>query len=130
MNRPASGWNDTRLDQILGNLLRLGVLTAAAIVLLGGCVFLARHGSERMPSYREFHGERALYRNVGAIVRGVLDGRGRGIIQFGLLVLIATPVARVVFSVIAFALERDYLYVAVTVSVLIVLLCSLFTAGQ
>ena len=51
---------------------------------------------------------------------------GRAIIQFGLLLLIATPVARVIFSAVAFAWERDYLYVAFTLAVLAVLTYSLF----
>jgi uncharacterized membrane protein len=47
------------------------------------------------------------------------------VIQFGLLLLIATPVARVVFSAIAFAVERDKLYVAFTLTVLAILTYSL-----
>ena len=50
--------------------------------------------------------------------------QGSGIIQMGLLLLIATPVARVVFSVFAFAVQRDSLYVAVTLVVLVVLALS------
>ena len=50
---------------------------------------------------------------------------GKSIIQFGLLLLIATPIARVMFSVVGFAVERDYLYVALTLIVLGVLLYSL-----
>ena len=51
---------------------------------------------------------------------------GRGIIQLGLLLLIATPVARVVFSVIGFVRQRDFVYVVLTLIVLAVLLYSLF----
>ena len=51
---------------------------------------------------------------------------GQAIIQFGLLLLIATPVARVAFAAIGFAMERDYLYVVITLIVLVVLLYSLF----
>ena len=43
------------------------------------------------------------------------------VIGFGLVLLIATPVARVVFSVVAFTLERDWLYVGITLFVLAVL---------
>ena len=57
------------------------------------------------------------------------DGRGRGWIQLGLLVLIATPIARVAFCIVAFALEHDRLYVLFTVIVLIVLLYSLIGSG-
>ncbi len=46
---------------------------------------------------------------------------GRGIIQLGLLLLVATPVARVIFSVAAFALQQDWIYVVITLIVLAVL---------
>jgi uncharacterized membrane protein len=52
--------------------------------------------------------------------------RGRSIIQFGLLLLIATPVARVLISAVAFALQRDRTYVLITLAVLGVLLLSLW----
>jgi uncharacterized membrane protein len=54
----------------------------------------------------------------------------KGIIQFGLLFLIATPIARVAFSVIAFALQRDRVYVSVTLIVLGLLLYSLVGGGR
>jgi uncharacterized membrane protein len=48
------------------------------------------------------------------------------VIMLGLLLLVATPVARVVFSVAGFLRERDFLYVVLTLIVLAVLLSSLF----
>ena len=46
--------------------------------------------------------------------------------QLGLLLLIATPVARVIFSAIVFAVENDRMYLLFTLLVLAVLLYSLF----
>jgi uncharacterized membrane protein len=48
------------------------------------------------------------------------------ITQLGLVVLVATPVVRVMASVVGFALEGDHIYTAITVGVLAVLLVSLF----
>jgi uncharacterized membrane protein len=112
-------WGDARIEEIVGNLLRAGVVVAA-----GAVVFLIRHGGQR-PQYGIFHGEPTELRSVAGIVRGALTGRGRGLIQLGLLLLVATPVARVVFSVIGFAIERDRAYVLITLTVLTVLLFSL-----
>jgi len=70
-------------------------------------------------------GEPTDLRSVSGIVKDALAFRGRGLIQLGLLVLIATPVARVAFSVAAFAMQRDRLYVVVALIVLAVLMCSL-----
>ncbi len=123
MTTPNADWNDDRVQHLLGRLLRAGVLIAGAVVLVGGIVFLAQYGST-LPDYRVFHGEPRILRRVPAIVRDALTLDGRGIIQFGLLLLVATPIARVVFSVIAFALERDYLYVMLTLFVLGILVYS------
>ena len=55
--------------------------------------------------------------------------RPGGLIMVGLLLLMATPVSRVAFSVFGFMHERDYLYVGLTLLVLGVLLYSLFAGG-
>jgi uncharacterized membrane protein len=124
MNKPAVAWTDQRVENIVADLLRAGVLLAASVVTLGGIIFLVRHG-RAMPEYARFVGEPLQYRTVSGIIRGSATFHGRNIIQLGLLLLIATPVARVAFSVIAFALERDRLYVVITLIVLAVLLFSL-----
>jgi len=124
MSKPLAAWTDERVEAIVGNLLRAGVVIAAAVVALGGAIFLARHGHE-IPHYRVFAGEPTDLRTVSGILTEALTFRGRNIIQLGLLLLIATPVTRVAFSVVAFALERDRLYVIVTLIVLAVLLFSL-----
>ncbi len=108
----------------MGNLLRAGVVTAATVVLLGGLVYLFHHGTEQ-PAYQVFRGEPATLRSVRGIVADALALRGRGIIQLGLLLLIATPIARVVFSMYAFMRQADRIYTAVTLIVLSVLLYSL-----
>ena len=123
---PTTGkWTDERFDALLGNVLRWGVITAAAVVALGAAVFLVRHGSER-PLYDVFRGEPTDLKTVPGIVGEAWSGRGRGLIQLGLLLLIATPVARVILSVGIFALQRDRRYVLITLIVLTGLLYSVF----
>ncbi len=124
MTGTGQGWSDARLAQWIGNLLRLGVATAASVVLVGGAVYLARHGLEA-PSYHAFRGEPSQLRTLGGILGEALGLRGRGIIQLGLLLLIATPIARVAFAALGFALERDRVYVVVSLIVLATLLFSL-----
>ena len=116
--------NEERVEQIMATLLRAGVLLAAGVVAAGGAVYLWRHGQE-CPQYTTFHGIADDLKHPAGIWRGVLAGRGRGLIQLGLLLLIATPVARVGFSVFAFERERDWTYVAITFFVLAVLIYSL-----
>lgn len=117
--------SDQRMDEIMGMLLRTGVILAACVVFAGGVIYLARH-REPVTNYRVFSGEPAELRHLPGIVRQAITLHGRGMIQLGLLLLIATPVARVAFSVFAFLRERDWIYVAVTLLVLMLLLYSLF----
>jgi uncharacterized membrane protein len=117
-------WTDRRMDVVIGNLLRFGVLVSAAVVLVGGIFYLARNG--RSPTdYRVFRGEPSDLRSVGGILRDAVALNGRGIIQLGLLLLIATPVARVAFSIFGFAEEHDRMYVVIASIVLLVLAYSL-----
>jgi uncharacterized membrane protein len=124
MGEPQTVWDDKRLEIILGKLLRAGVIMAATVVTVGGLLYLFRYG-DQYPNYRVFRGQPDSLRNVSGIVKAALSLQTRAIIQLGLLLLIATPVARVAFSVLAFARERDRTYVAITIIVLTVLLYSL-----
>ena len=119
-----AGWTDQRVESLMGNLLRFGVSLAAIVVLVSSGVYLARHGHEA-PRYHVFTGEPTALSYVPGIVGEALALHSRGLIQFGLLLLIATPVARVVFSVIAFGMQKDWIYVAITLIVLGLLCFSL-----
>jgi uncharacterized membrane protein len=122
------GWSDEKVEQIVGNILRFGVAAAALVAMAGGVLYLIRFGNT-MPNYAVFRGEPADLRSVPGIFRDVLSFHTRGLIQLGLLLLIATPVGRVVFSVVAFALQRDRTYIVVTLIVLGILLYSLAGGG-
>ena len=112
---------DNRMETIIGNLLRAGVILAAAVVAAGGIWYLAAFGGT-LPHYAQF---RPDVQGLGAL--GTLP-RPEGVILVGLLLLIATPIARVIFSLAAFALEHDRLYVVFTLAVLAILLYSLGTS--
>ena len=120
--------SDRRLEAIIGNLLRAGVVLAATTTSIGGVIYLA-HSGESLAHYRLFHGEPADLRQVRGVLSDASSGGGLAIMQLGLLLLIATPVARVAFSLAAFAVQRDGLYVVVTLVVLAVLTFSM-AGGQ
>lgn len=120
-------WTDLQLEQIIGNLLRAGVVLAAVVVFAGGVVYLLYHGFEH-PQYHTFHGEEGSLKSISGIVHDALALHSRGIIQLGLLLLVLTPISRVAFSAIGFLLEGDRMYVVITLIVLAVLLFSLFRA--
>jgi uncharacterized membrane protein len=113
------------VERFLGNLLRAGVVLAGVMVSVGALLYLAGHGAER-PDYGKFHAQPIELRSVGRLLGSAPSLDGPGIIQLGILVLIATPIARVAFSVGVFARAGDRRYVAITGVVLAVLAYSLF----
>lgn len=127
-NTPApqpGAWNDLRIETWVGVMLRTGVMLAAAIVLIGGILYLVHNHGPR-PDYTHFRSEPAAFVQPGAIMHGVAALHPESIIMLGLLVLIATPVARVVMCIVGFLFERDRLYTVVSSIVLLILLYSLF----
>lgn len=115
---------DKSLEIAIGRVLQAGVLLAAAVVLLGGVIYLF-HTSGPRPDYRHFHGVADGLRHPDQIWRGAMGGNAESVIQLGLLLLIATPVMRVILAVVGFLLERDRLYVWVSITVLAILIYSL-----
>lgn len=118
-------WYDQRIENIIAQLLRAGVLTAALVVIGGAVPYLGFHPRARV-NYHTFHGEPASLTSVHGIVSAAFSGQLAAIMQLGLLLLVATPVTRVIFSIFAFAVEGDRMYVFFTMLVLAVLLYSLF----
>lgn len=119
-----TGQPDEKMEIALGHLLRVSVLIAASVVLVGGVVFLFRHHGAPA-AHSAFVGEPEDLRSIPDILRGARQFHGRSIIQLGVLLLVGTPIARVVFSAAAFARQRDWLYVGLTAIVLSLLLFSL-----
>ncbi len=124
MQPTRSGLTDEKIQGVISLLLRIGVICASALVLAGGILYLVQHGNV-VPHYQTFQGEPSYLRTPAGVLISAMGLDSRGIIQLGLLLLVLTPVARVAFSVAAFALQRDRLYVCVTLVVLCVLLYNL-----
>ena len=124
-----SAISDARIDEIIGNLLRAGVVVSSLIVLIGAGLYLTNHGTES-PNYHIFRGEPSELSSIPGIIKQASTFSGRGVIQFGLLLLIATPVMRVAFTVVSFLVQRDKVYVGVTLIVLAVLIFSLTGGGR
>lgn len=119
--------DDRWLESMIGKLLRTGVLLAAATVFLGAVVYLMRHSSDRV-DYGRFVAAGDQVRSLAGVVHSAASLDSTGLIQFGLLLLIATPVARVVMAAAGFALEKDRLYTLVSLIVLGILVFSLMHA--
>jgi uncharacterized membrane protein len=118
---------DQKLEVAIGRMLQIGVMLAAAVVFVGGILYLRQVTGPR-PDYSHFTGVAERFRSPAEIVSYAFQGRARDIIQLGILLLIATPIARVVLAAAGFLVERDRLYFWVSLMVLAVLLYSLWRA--
>jgi uncharacterized membrane protein len=120
-----TNFKDTDIRVVIGWVLRIGVIVSTAVVAFGGIVYLYRHGHEIadhskfivLPAFVQTHG----------IISGIINFRGRSIIQAGIILLIATPVLRVFFSAIGFMIEKDYLYVGISLLVLLIIFISMLS---
>lgn len=116
---------DKDIQLLLGTLLRVGVLISSAVILLGGIVFLTTHTND-VVSFSEFKPEQTKFTSIGSVFEGLKAFDGIAIIQFGVLLLIFTPIARIVFSIFSFMIEKDYMYVLIGIIVLCVIITSLY----
>ncbi|MBS1532168.1 MAG: DUF1634 domain-containing protein [Bacteroidetes bacterium] len=126
LRRLGGHFRDADMQLIIGWILRTGVIASMAIVAIGGIFFVYRHG-HTVPDYRTFTRVPGALRNPKGVFEGVFDLRGQAIIQAGILLLIATPVIRVIFSAIGFMLERDRLYTFISLLVLLIIVVSSIT---
>ena len=118
---------DERLDRVIGIVLRTGVVLSAALVLIGGIAFVATH--PQAANHRKFHAEPSQLSTIGGVLHGAMTLDPLYIIQLGLLVLIATPIVRVMTCAVGFAFERDWTYAIVSLIVLACLLVSIIASG-
>lgn len=114
---------DNRLEALIAGVLRTGVIISGSLVVAGAILFLVRHGAEH-PAYQIFKPDVINFLDFRNLIEGVLAFRSVSIMELGILLLIATPVLRVLLSLFIFAWQKDLLYVLITAIVLVVLLVS------
>ena len=117
---------DHDIEQFIGLQLRIGVVLASLIVLTGGVLYLVQSGGLPLPHYHEFVGEKGGFTTGKQIWDGVLATKAKGIIELGVVLLIATPILRIMFSLVGFIIEKDRLYILITLVVLSVMMFSIF----
>lgn len=126
-----------RIELLIAHLLRLGVVLSFTILAIGiGAVLVTGQTGydqiqlDDLQSIIGYTGKHPYFPNsLGNIAAGIVSLKPYGIIALGLVILIAIPVIRVAVSVIAFAKERDWVYVLITTFVLAMLLVS-FLIGE
>jgi uncharacterized membrane protein len=112
----------------ISRVLLAGVVLSGAVILAGLLTFLVT-GSAGDLSLKDLVDQQNTAVDFGSIIRGIGRGDGVSLIQAGLLILILTPISRVAMSLFFFARERDHIYVAITATVLLILLGGLIGAA-
>ena len=113
-------------------VLRAGVLISGTIIALGVGMFLVKGPGPGEPRSRDeltAGGGHAIATSLGQILHDVAQGKALGVIQLGLLVLILTPVLRVAMTMVLFCQQRDWIFTAITLTVLTVLALGLIGVG-
>jgi len=119
-------FKDTDMQLLLGRVLRAGTIISVSIVFIGGIIYLYRHG-QSVADYSVWNGVPVFIQHAGSLVNGAFDFRGQAIIQIGIILLVATPIMRVIFSTIGFVLEKDYIYTGISILVLLIILASMIS---
>lgn len=119
--------SDYDIESVMGTLLITGVIISGTLILIGGIYYLSQSGFSK-PHFHSFNGEPSDLRSIRQILNGVVHFDSLAIIQMGILLLIATPISRVIFSVIGFLFEKDYLYVIISLIVLGIISYSILSA--
>ncbi len=116
---------DKDIELTIGNLLRAGVILSSIVIITGAIIYLSQSGNDHH-NYHRFEGMHNTYYSLSFVLHGVAKGSGEHIIQLGVLILLATPVARIVFSLFGFIKEKDTLYIVITLLVLCIIAGSVF----
>ena len=114
------------MQSLLGQVLRAGTVISISIVFIGGIFYLYRHG-HTIADYRIFKGIPDFVQHPEGIFNGIFTLKGQAIIQFGIVLLIATPIFRVIFSAVGFVLEKDYMYLGISLLVLFIIFMSMLS---
>jgi uncharacterized membrane protein len=119
-------FKDTDMQLLLGRVLRAGTVISISIVFFGGILYLYRHGHS-VANYKVFIGTPDFVHQAASLFSGAFSLKGQAIIQIGIILLIATPILRVIFSAIGFVFEKDHLYVGISLLVLFIIFMSMLS---
>jgi uncharacterized membrane protein len=119
-------FKDTDIQSLIGQVLRGGMIVSISIVFFGGILFIYKHGHST-PDYKIFKGIPPFLQHGNGLLNAAFNFKGQAIIQLGIISLIATPILRVICSTIGFVLEKDYLYVGISLLVLLIIFTSMMS---
>jgi uncharacterized membrane protein len=112
--------NDKNIQTFIGQLLRWCVIVSLSVAFAGGLIYLSKYEENPLgDKYKHFTGQNnSTISILHQTYQGLMTGNGSAIILLGIILLIATPVLRVLCSLLGFALEKDKFYIIITLIVL------------
>lgn len=119
-------FTDVDLNRSVGNLLRLGVILSVITSLIG-FVKLFMEGFQMPRKYKLLDMGTSSEKVWSHFWETLCKGEGMAIIQLGILMLIFTPLMRIIFALIGYLKEKDYVYVVISSIVLAIMAISFFT---
>ncbi len=117
------------MDDVIAYVLRIGVVISVILILIGAVLLFLQGGSNGFTIGELASTSSKINSSLFSfsdIMNGLLSYQGLDFILLGLIVLIITPIARVVASVLSFMYERNWLYVVITLIVFIDILVAIF----
>jgi uncharacterized membrane protein len=118
-------FTDVDLNRSVGNLLRLGIILSVATSLIG-FIKLFTEGFEMPKKYTSLAIANSSDKVWSHFWNSLCKGEGMAIIQLGILLLIFTPLMRIIFALIGYLKEKDYIYVFISSVVLAIMAVSFF----
>jgi len=111
-------FTDKDLQKIIGAVLKYGVWLVLFIAISGGIIYLINHGQETVHYSTFVEKDQGIFTVIGQIFNGVGNLQGEAVIFLGILLLFFTPFLRLLLSLVSFLLEKDWLYVTISLVVL------------
>ena len=112
---------------LISQLIISIIFVSSLLVLIGGTLYLIHHGHDTV-SFQKFQGEPVTYTSFMGICKAALSLSARGLIELGLLFMVMGQAIRVLLTLILFALEKDKIFILISLFILIIMIYSLFFA--
>ncbi len=113
-------------EDIISWTLRIGVVISACLIIIGIAIGVIYPASAPIGAWSINSKINTSSYSFGDIIYGIQAGSAYAYILLGMVVLAATPVARVVLSIISFAISKNKIYTFITIIVLLDILIALF----
>lgn len=114
----------TKMQQIIANIMTIGVIIAISLMLIGEISYLIMHYNVPRPNAHIFHGEPKDLENLYDLIKSVFSGNLKAVIQLGIFLLLINPLVRVFVVGLSFKLQKNKLYAWISLFVFCALLIS------